>query len=263
MFYVLSDIHLEFFKKSQVDTSINWIKNKLIDPDSYLILAGDICSVSSKNFEYFFSSIQSMFKKIFYVLGNHEFYNSDITTTKNLLATKLEELNNNNNNIILLDNSSYYLQDANILIVGSTLWSDLTYNNDNIWKAKYMINDFNYINNFSVDEYQNYFKKDLKYLEDEIQQNMDKRILVVTHHVPTYELIDKKYKNDPMNICFASELNHLFQKPIIAWIYGHTHTASEKIINNIKFKCNPIGYVGENKTFKIIDQLDLSNEKIE
>ena len=30
------------------------------------------------------------------------------------------------------------------------------------------------------------------------------------------------------------------------WIYGHTHTSSNIIINEIPFLCNPIGYPNEN-----------------
>jgi len=31
-----------------------------------------------------------------------------------------------------------------------------------------------------------------------------------------------------------------------SWIYGHTHTPSNVIINEISFLCNPIGYPNEN-----------------
>jgi len=33
---------------------------------------------------------------------------------------------------------------------------------------------------------------------------------------------------------------------IKCWIYGHTHTPSNVIINGIPFLCNPIGYPDEN-----------------
>ena len=33
---------------------------------------------------------------------------------------------------------------------------------------------------------------------------------------------------------------------IKCWIYGHTHTPSNVIINEIPFLCNPIGYPNEN-----------------
>jgi len=33
---------------------------------------------------------------------------------------------------------------------------------------------------------------------------------------------------------------------IKCWIYGHTHSPLNNLINNIPFLCNPIGYPGEN-----------------
>jgi hypothetical protein len=35
-------------------------------------------------------------------------------------------------------------------------------------------------------------------------------------------------------------------KKIKCWLYGHTHTPSNCIINNTRFICNPIGYIDEN-----------------
>jgi len=34
---------------------------------------------------------------------------------------------------------------------------------------------------------------------------------------------------------------------ITCWIYGHTHTQSIIMKNNVPFLCNPIGYPGENQ----------------
>jgi hypothetical protein len=34
---------------------------------------------------------------------------------------------------------------------------------------------------------------------------------------------------------------------IKCWIYGHTHTPSNVIINKISFLCNSIGYPNENR----------------
>jgi len=56
-------------------------------------------------------------------------------------------------------------------------------------------------------------------------------------------------------------LDNLFDESIIAWTYGHTHTPKETTINNILFKCNPIGYIGENSTFTILNELKI--KKIE
>jgi hypothetical protein len=45
-------------------------------------------------------------------------------------------------------------------------------------------------------------------------------------------------------------MDDLIQKEgnkIKCWVYGHTHTPSNIIINGIPFLCNPIGYPNENE----------------
>jgi len=42
------------------------------------------------------------------------------------------------------------------------------------------------------------------------------------------------------------ELIELNKEKIKCWIYGHTHTPSNTIINGIPFLCNSIGYPNEN-----------------
>ena len=46
---------------------------------------------------------------------------------------------------------------------------------------------------------------------------------------------------------------------IKCWIYGHTHTPSNVIINEIPFLCNPIGYPNENKQINFNCFYSLSN----
>ena len=37
---------------------------------------------------------------------------------------------------------------------------------------------------------------------------------------------------------------------IKAWFYGHTHMSSDEFINDIPFRCNPIGYPNEKLILK-------------
>ena len=71
----------------------------------------------------------------------------------------------------------------------------------------------------------------------------------MTHHLPSYKLIDRKYINDNkhLNKYFASNSDDLFVPTIKAWIYGHTHTGSVRECHGIKLYCNPYGYPGENE----------------
>ena len=76
--------------------------------------------------------------------------------------------------------------------------------------------------------------------------------IIITHHMPSESLIDIKYKTKqmlPYNQWFYCNMDNLIETKkdkIKCWIYGHTHTPSNVIINEIPFLCNPIGYPNEN-----------------
>ena len=75
-------------------------------------------------------------------------------------------------------------------------------------------------------------------------------IIMITHHLPSVDLIDPIYRTEKYNNynqCYASNCNQLFKDPIKIWFFGHTHKDCDKDINGIRFLCNPIGYPNENK----------------
>lgn len=259
MYYISSDLHLEFFVKREIDILIKKVENNVKD-DPYenriLLLAGDVCTAKNDNLTYYLNSMQDLFSKIIYVPGNHEYYGSSIENGNILLNEKIDKLNERVNNIYFLNNGRYHDKKNNIMIIGTVLWSDLSYNNSDITLAKYIINDFNYIHNFRPLDYQNMFNNNSKFLEEELKKYADSDKIVITHHMPSYDLVDEKYRNEN-NVCFTSDMSYLFNRSIKAWIYGHTHSATEQTINGILFKCNPIGYKGENEKFKVIDVLTL------
>ena len=88
------------------------------------------------------------------------------------------------------------------------------------------------------------------FLENTLQKNNN--CIVITHHIPSNSLIDIKYKTQkmlPYNQWFYCNMDDLIEKEngkIKCWIYGHTHTPSNTIINGIPFLCNSIGYLNEN-----------------
>lgn len=91
-------------------------------------------------------------------------------------------------------------------------------------------------------------------LKEIIINNPDEtKIIILTHHVPSYELINSKYLIEQMRpynkwfYCDMSKFIEEYSKNITYWFYGHTHTESFEKINNIQFCCNPIGYPNENR----------------
>jgi hypothetical protein len=159
-----------------------------------------------------------------------------------------------------LNNSTELYNDY--LFVGSTLWSDIDGVDNSLIKN---MNDFKKIKPNNYDKfkltksiYTEMFVNNINFLYDTIIKNSDKKIVILTHHLPTYILINEKYTGDLMNCFFASHfLEDLFQPNIKAWLCGHSHSFNEKIINGIYFGLNPYGYPDENKETKLNHCIDL------
>jgi len=228
--HILSDIHIEFLHISTLNLYIDKIKS---DAD-ILILAGDIGNPFGNNYLYFLREISIKFKKVFIISGNHEYYNKDYDIDD--INNQIIKTCNDFSNIIFLNNSYY---DYNgYRFIGSTLWSLV----DNTTEP---INDTKKIKNMNIDFYNKLHTISKNYIKQILDQSKDQKCVIITHHVPSYKLIDDKFKTDyydKYNKWFYSDLDDLFTDQIKCWIYGHTHMQSHKIINGIDFICNPIGY---------------------
>ena len=233
-----SDLHLEFIKPELIEQFIKQIPSGI---DEICILAGDIGNPYQSNYNIFMNFISKNFKKTFVIAGNHEYYN-DVKTvqeTNRFLEKYFQQFNN-----ISFLNYSYEIY-ANHCFIGTTLWSKIT-------NPKYEINDVHRIPDFDYIKYNALNRLSVNFLEKAINSN--KNCIVITHHMPSESLIDKKYKTpdmQPYNQWFYSNMDKFIgtkkiKKRIKCWIYGHTHTPSTVIMNGISFLCNPIGYPNEN-----------------
>lgn len=231
-----SDLHLEFIKPSKITKFIEKIPFGM---EEICILAGDIGNPYQSNYNIFMESISKHFKKTFVISGNHEYYNK----RKTIQETNkfLEEYFRKFNNITFLNNNYEYYD--NFCFIGTTLWSKIT-------NPAYEINDIYNIPNFDIIQYNQLNVKSIEFLENALLNNNN--CIVLTHHVPSNKLIDIQYKTEsmlPYNQWFYCNMDNLIEKnknKIKCWIYGHTHTSSNNIIDGIPFLCNPIGYPNEN-----------------
>lgn len=248
-FRIFSDLHLEFDKNNVIINKCKKISEN--NPVDYLLLAGDIVNYKTKTklFE-LINDIKPHYKQIFYILGNHEYYFNNITEDiKNQNKTTkyiLDDYKNicDNLGIKLLEDEFYKFENTNIILYGTTMWSK---NSD--MSIKY-INDKLFVNKTEIDNKYDESRKKLEYFLND-DNNKDKNIIVMTHHMPSYKFISKKYyEDDPkngLNAAFASDLEYLFTPNISYWIFGHTHDKISTIYENITFHANPHGYLGEKK----------------
>ena len=243
-----SDLHLEFMKPNKILKFINKIKKG--DPDEICILAGDIGNPYKYNYQTFIDFINRSFQKTFIIAGNHEYYNKmkKIKETDDYLREYFLKFNN-----ISYLNNEYEIYN-NYCFIGTTLWSNIT-------NSAYKINDLEQIPHFDIQQYNQLNNQSIEFLNNAIRDNTN--CIIITHHVPSFNLIDSKYKTNelmPYNQWFYCDLDNfisLNRNKIRCWIYGHTHTLAYNVIYNIPFICNPIGYPNENKNLDFEKNIEL------
>ena len=255
----ISDIHLELLNNFQRQKIINNIMEKVEDiNNTILILAGDIGNPFSPNYLELLIKVNSCYKRIYLITGNHEYYNNGHTIQETNI--KINDLlqEHNLNKIIFLNNTFDIYE--NYLFIGSTLWSEI-----NNFTNK--INDLNNIPNMTFSYYNQLHKESRNYMESLLNSDIAKdnnnnlKIIVITHHLPLYQLIHPKFLGESIkkyNQWFASKLDDFMIKytyndadniqknRISAWFYGHSHIPNENEYYGINFYCNSIGYKDEN-----------------
>ena len=246
----LSDLHLEFIKPVNLQEILDKFKN--VNYEEVCILAGDIGNPYQSTYDNFMKHISKTFKKTFVISGNHEYYNKKKTIEET--NEFLESYFKNFDNISFLNNS--YEHYNGYCFAGTVLWSKI-HDPD----PTYKINDIYKIPELDCAKYNKMHTESVEFLEQTLIHN--KNSVVITHHMPSFSLIDAKYMTpsmEPYSQWFSSDMDKFIEEHknnIKCWIYGHTHTPSNKTISNIPFLCNPIGYPNENVITTFDSQIDL------
>ena len=230
----ISDLHLEFLLEKDIIEIISLMESS----SDVIVISGDIGNPYHISYYRFLSEISNKFKKIFIIAGNHEYYGNNIEDT----IKKIHKIVEIFPNITFLDNS--FEDYDGLRWIGSTLWTHVE--ND-----KCPINDIRMIKSFDINKYNTLHRESKAFIEDILRKSDDglTQCIILTHHLPLYELILEKYRSSLYNEWFSGNLKDIISErnPIIkAWFYGHTHTGSIQKHHDIFFYCNPLGYKEEN-----------------
>lgn len=230
-----SDLHLEFAQNKAFI-----LANPLQVKGDVLILAGDIVPfpLIDKHKD-FFNYLSDSFEFVWWVPGNHEYYNAELTDKCWSFQESICS------NVFLMNNVS--VSHRNVRLIFSTLWSTISASNQ--WQIEQGMGDFRVIKfngkRFSTDNFNQLYNDSLSFVSKELEKYKDEKSIVTTHHVPTFLNYPEEYKADILNEAFASELYELIEKsgPDF-WIYGHHHrNISDFQIGRTSLKTNQLGYV--------------------
>ena len=186
LFQLFSDIHLELNPDENFTLPVK---------ADYLFLAGDIGNIKKQNYHNFLQYCSDNWKQVFYVPGNHEFYNKRSMESN---IERMTELVNKFKNVHLLINN--YAQIDNYTIYGFVGWTYPIFKTSNA--AKEYLNDYHNIKTrvgkFSICYHQTLASDGIQKFKTFISAaNLDDQIknLIILTHFPPNQLgtSDPKY----------------------------------------------------------------------
>jgi len=242
---ILSDIHLE--------SKMMEIQPEIDDCYTTLVLAGDIMPIKCHprwshirdRLREFMTTVTKQFKEVIVVLGNHDYYHNEFHAAKKAWKDLANELG-----FTVLDRETLIRDD--VAIIGATLWTD--YNGADpflMLNAKNYMYDYTVINvdgkGMTSQFIYDHHMADKNFIFSEIYKHKDegRKVVVVTHHAPSWKSVTARFVGDGGNGYFVNQLDEdiLDAKPDV-WIHGHVHSQHDYAIGDCRVLCNSRGYAG-------------------
>ncbi len=254
---VISDLHLEFHSAFP----------KFKPNAKYLFLAGDICTFDvsqQKKITNFLSYCSLNWQKVFYVPGNHEYYQSSVLIHKKNSMEEIDEMMKQICNIfpnVYLLNNSYEEIEPGINVYGTTFWTS-RYGYPYYVKIEEKLNDYNMIAtktdkiNFNTSLKEKYIDnlsdKQLEHMRTYLKDiKTDEKTIIMTHFPPIRDNVTSpRHSNSSPEMKNYFSWNDIYttfenKENIIGWISGHTHWSYDIKKDNIRFISNQTGYINE------------------
>ena len=253
--HVLSDLHLEVCQQYTT----------FAVPATgapYLVLAGDIGRLKDYDLLLgFLARVVDAYRRVFYVLGNHEFYTLSYEQAVEQ-ARRLEKEPCLKGKLTLLhktrwDSSADEDSGHRLTILGCTLWSEIAPAARAVVAAR--VKDYKSISEWSIDKHCSLHRDEAAWLREQVaairQENAGtgspRTVVVVTHHAPTVAgTSSPEHAANAWTSAFSTELilapavaDSGAWQGVSAWVYGHTHYTTEFRCAGIRLVANQRGYV--------------------
>ena len=226
--FIVSDIHTEFLDE---DEKVSFPSAEI------LILAGDIGNPYSSTYTKILLQFSKEYEYVVVVAGNHEYYGCGYDLNK--VQEKIRSVTNTFENVYFLNRDSVVIY--GIEFIGATLWSRIsheTFNELNDSKNEVFRTHFDMIQEF---------QKDFKFLQERLSSSDIRNTkIVVTHHIPTYNLIVQK-THECKDAFFTEIIDTLCLDNVYIWACGHIHESCTFEKDSTLFVVNPVGYPNEER----------------
>lgn len=231
-----SDLHLEFKE------NLAYIQSNPFEvTGDILILAGDTFYLNDTTMPKirFWKWASQNYQQVMLLPGNHEFYNNGDVTVRG-----------DSWQYMFLENVGYYynkvVRIGDVDIILSTLWSHIREENEFcVFRG---MNDFRQIlydkHRLFPENYNAEYEKCLAFIKQSVCESTARRIVVVSHHIPTFQAVVKHHINNSVSNAYVTELgDFIVDSQIDYWIYGHSHENIDAEIGSTKILSNQLGYL--------------------
>lgn len=235
IFQYASDLHLSYRGNA------GFVRRTLAAAGDVLLLAGDVADIQDpERHAGFWDWCEDNFKLTVFVPGNHDYYGSwkDLNELKRPMRLEIRP------NVLCCNNTTVTVGSLDILC--STLWSAIL--PEQADAAAVSMPDFREIlvggKDFSVEDSVELHQAALSFLKNALETSRASDIVVVTHHLPTYRVVNPKYASINTSSAFASELGDWIEASrIVYWLYGHSHDSIEAMVGGTRLVSNQLGYL--------------------
>jgi len=261
---IVSDLHLEFRDPIFIQNS----------GSDVLILGGDIVTawplyrhprserglpnnaeggLNAAQYRRFFQHVNDNWKHVILLMGNHEHYSGRWELTPKILREEMEHYPN----IHFCDQDRVDIDD--VIFLGCSLWTN--FNNGDpltMLSVRDLMNDYRAITENPKEGLYHKLRpittfakhvSDLDWLRVQLSLLKDRKVVVCTHHQPSFQSVHEKYKSQTiMNGAFCSNLDDFIidHPQIKLWTAGHIHNTMDYMIGETRIFTNPCGYPSEN-----------------
>lgn len=234
----LTDIHLEFLNRAQLETFLTILATSRIDG---IWITGDIAQATSVH-AYLNAMLRAVIKPIYFVLGNHDYYHGNIAQVRDAM-TKITQ---RSSGLVWLPATDVVEITPTVGLVGHDGWSDGRYGD--FMRSDIMLNDYALIEDLRIQDRAMLLSK-IRTLADEAATHLRQvlpiaagrysQVFVLIHPPPFMEVCYHKGKlygmDNPFLPHFSSkaigdvllDMAERYPHTQFTALCGHTHGGGE------------------------------------
>lgn len=241
-FLVLSDLHIDSYARRGFPVG----QIPEVDCDA-IIVAGDTAN-NTVGVEWLIVEAERLQKPLFVITGNHDYFGADIAAQDAILRRLTA-----GTQVTFLQCDAVDI--AGVRLLGTTLWTDYTYNAqpDTLAMAAHTMRDYReiiaYGRAFTPADSVALHLQQRAWLKDALQKAAAEGVpsVAITHHSVSPRSVSEQYKDFASNAGFVTDLSAWMTADFAPklWVHGHTHEAFDYQQGRTRVVVNPRGYPTE------------------